>query len=76
MSAEATQEQASHEELLAACRHQLIEDGLMTCEDGQYFISEKGTQLVGKELQRYQMMPARYVLIEQYILQIHGLTVG
>lgn len=66
---------AMQEEFLASCRRQLIEDGLMSCEDGQYLLTEKGKARVEKELQRYQMIPARLVLIQNYILEQHEIAV-
>lgn len=68
-------ENVSYETLIASCRQQLIEDGLLSCEGGQYFTTDKGKQRVEKELQRYQLIPARLVLIEQYIMEHHGLSV-
>jgi predicted transposase YbfD/YdcC len=65
----------NQEQFIASCRKQLIEDELLSCEDGQYFLTDKGRIRVEKELQRYQMMPARMMLIEQYILQRHGFIV-
>jgi Mn-dependent DtxR family transcriptional regulator len=41
--------------LVASCRRQLIEDGLMVLGDDGYRCTEKGKRLVQKELRRYQM---------------------
>lgn len=66
----------SHEEWVSSCRSQLIEEKLMIQEDdGRYILTPQGIEKVRKEFQRYQMRPAMMVMIEQYILQEHEITV-
>ncbi|TNJ68192.1 ABC transporter ATP-binding protein [Paenibacillus hemerocallicola] len=62
-------------ELLASCRRQLIEDGLMVLGDSGYECTEKGKLLVQKELRRYQMRPAMMVLIETEIMTLNECSV-
>lgn len=73
-NAEANQQMSEQDEL-RSCRRQLIEDGLLSEENGQYFVTEKGKQRVHKELDRYKFMPARLVLIQHFILEQNGLAV-
>ncbi|NOV01372.1 hypothetical protein [Paenibacillus planticolens] len=68
-------EEVSKEQFTEACRKQLIEDELLSVENGRYFLTEKGKARAAKELQRYQMMPAKMLLIEQYILEHYGLAI-
>lgn len=60
---------ASNEEILASSRKQLMHDGLLSIEDDQYFLTVKGRSQVEKELQRYQNMPEKLVLIAQYFFE-------
>lgn len=61
--------------LLDSCRRQLIEDGLLEFGDSGYRCTEKGKQMVQKELRRYQMQPATMVLIETEIMNLNECSV-
>jgi hypothetical protein len=61
--------------MVASCRQQLIEEELLSFQDGQYFITAKGKKRVEKHLERYTMLPAQLILIEHFMLERHGLSV-
>jgi len=65
----------THEEWLASCRRQLLEDGLLVYGDSGYELTDKGRQHVEKELARYKLRPAMLVLIETHILNANHCSV-
>lgn len=64
--------QIAEERLRDSCRQQHIEEKKMVCLDGEYRLTEKGRLAVARELERYQLRPGMFILIEQYFADHFG----
>ncbi|QGQ95829.1 hypothetical protein EHS13_13555 [Paenibacillus psychroresistens] len=62
--------------ILETSRKQLIEENkIIMNEDGSFTLTEKGKEIVQKELQRYESRPNMAILIQMYILQMYDVSV-
>lgn len=60
-----------HENLIEACKRQLIDEGKLTLGDDGYRLTELGRKTVLKELRRFEHRPAMAMMIEIYVLNQH-----